>query len=499
MTIQWMKRRSVAALATGAVALATFGGSQSGLLAGLFDKDRCELPKRVPCGDCSFGYSRTSWRPWGTCCEARPAQAVPVFVPRGGYSPLDGMPYSTIPSDPHEESQFIIESTSQYIAPSSDGKNLAPILSEPSPGPVVSPVDPRPDQLLPQDQSPLAPEVRSIEAPVQSRPGEAPSAPTPGTPRDAAPPGQTRNSNEYRGPVEDPIRGLLPGAGYSPLPGAQSPVTDVPQNSLPASDSPSSPADSGPTFESAPVTPAPREPQTDYSEYIPLPNADSPPRSLTLPNPADRPGIRTDAPRSLDAVPEREAQAAPANESFAPETLPLPESGTRPESSLPDEPGVSRYRSSPADDPYSDFRVLPSVSGGKLQFHGTPSRVDRRPSSGPVFEEDRVTRTSAERVSRFVQELTPRRRESHRGSSSASQVWSSDRAGTLESEYQPAEWKPLRRSTNTSQSTTDQPASGWRTMRTVTDAQSTGSSSQRRRAFSNNSPLWKSQSRDSRR
>ena len=70
------------------------------LLAGLFDKDRCELPKRVPCGDCSFGYSRTSWRPWGTCCEARPAQAVPVFVPRGGYSPLDGMPYSTIPSDP---------------------------------------------------------------------------------------------------------------------------------------------------------------------------------------------------------------------------------------------------------------------------------------------------------------------------------------------------------------------------------------------------------------
>ncbi len=184
---------------------------------------------------------------------------------------------------------------------------------------------------------------------------------------------------------------------------------------------------------------------------------------------------------------------------FAPETLPLPESGTRPESSLPDEPGVTRYRSSPADDPYSDFRVLPSISDGKLQFHRPRASVEQRPPSGPVFEEDSVTRTSAERVNRFVQELTPRHRGARVGSSSASQVRPSDRADALDAEYKPAEWKPLGRSSNTSQSATHQPSSAWKTMRTVTGARSASSSSQRRRAFSSNSPIWKSQSRDSHR
>ncbi len=83
MKNQWMKRRSVAALATGAVALAAFSGSQSGLLAGLFEKDRCELPKRVPCGDCSFGYSRTSWRPWEPAVKRRRFQSTcPAVVTR---------------------------------------------------------------------------------------------------------------------------------------------------------------------------------------------------------------------------------------------------------------------------------------------------------------------------------------------------------------------------------------------------------------------------------
>ena len=492
MKIQRMKRRSVAALATGAVALATFGGSQSGLLAGLFEKDRCELPKRVPCGDCSFGYSRTSWRPWGTCREE---QAVPVFVPGGGYSPLDGMPYSTIPVEPHDGSQVIIESTPYYADPSTGGEHLPPILSDPPPGATVSPADPRFDQQLPQDPAPFAPDVRSIDVPTQSRPGDAPSSPATDAFRE-----ERQQSSQYRGPVEDPIRGLLPGTGYSPLSDGQTPVTDASRNSPPISESLSHPDESGPTFESPPFTSAPRQsqPETDYSEYIPLPNADSAPKSLPLPNPADRAGNRTISPRPTEAVPERETPADSAIEAFDPGTLPLPESGTRPATSSPEEPGVTQFYSEP--DRYPGFRILPTVGDGRVQFRETQSRVERRPAAGPVFEEDRVTRTSAERVNQYVQELTPRQSRSSGSAQSTSQYrTASDRPGNVESEYQTPEWKPLGHSAATSQPAASQPVSGWTTMRTVIGTRSTGSSSQRRHSTSNSSPAWNLQNRDSRR
>ena len=491
MKNQWMKRRSVAALATGAVALAAFSGSQSGLLAGLFEKDRCELPKRVPCGDCSFGYSRTSWRPWGTCSET---QAVPIHVPGGGYSPLDGMPYSTIPAEPHDGSRTIIESTPHYVGPSTGEEHPLPILSDPPPGATTSPADPRSGQLLPQEEAPLAPNVRSIEAPVQSRPGDVTSSPAPDALRDDG-----QQSSQYRGPVEDPIRGLLPGTGYSPLPDGPSSVTDVTRDSLPPSGPSPNLNDSDPTLESPPFTSAPRQsqPETDYSEYIPLPNADSTPKSLPLPNPADRAGNRTGSTLPAESVPDRETPADSAIESFDPGTLPLPESGTRPATPSPEEPGVTQFYSEP--DPYPGFRVLPTVGHGRAQFRETQSRVEQRPAAGPVFEEDRVTRTSAHRVNRYVQELTPRQSRSSGSSQSASQNWSADRAGTSGVEYQTPDWKPMGRSATTSQPNASQPVSGWKTMRTVTGSRSTGSSSQRRSGYSSSSSIWQSQSRDSRR
>ena len=495
MKIQWMKRRSVAALATGAVALATFGGSQSGLLAGLFEKDRCELPKRVPCGDCSFGYSRTSWRPWGTCCET---QAVPVHVPGGGYSPLDGMPYSTIPAEPHDGSRVIIESTPYHVGPSTGGEHLPPILSDPPPGVSVSPAAPQQDQLLPPEQAPFAPDVRSIDVPTPSRPGDVPSGAALDTFR-----GERQQSNQYRGPVEDPIRGLLPGTGYSPQSDGRSPATDSSPNSLPPSGSSSRLTNPGPTFESPPFTSAPRQsqPETDYSEYIPLPNADSAPKSLTLPNPADRGGNPTDSPRPTKAVPERETPADSAIEVFDPGTLPLPESGTRPATSSPADPGVTQLQSAP--DPYADFQVLPSIRDGKPQLPSTQSRVDRNLPTGPVFEEDRVTRTSAERVNRQVQELTPRSSSTSSTSVRGGEaeqfepVSTPVRSAAPEAEYSVPDWKPLSDPSKTYRSVAPQRGNEWRTMQTPTGNRAPRANSQQRPASQMVAPPWKSRSTSS--
>ncbi len=418
-----------------------------------------------------------------------------IQVPGGGYSPLDGLPYSTIPAEPHDGSPVIIESTPQYVGPSTGGEYLSPILSDPSPGVTVLPADPQQDQLLPLEQAPFAPGVRSIDAPVQSRPGDVTSAPAPGAFRE-----ERQQSSQYRGPVEDPIRGLLPGVGYSPLSDDRSPVTDGSRNSLPVSEEPLAPGNSDATLESPPFTSAPRpsQPETDYSEYIPLPNADSTPKSLPLPNPADRAGNRTGSTPPVESAPERETPTDSAIESFDPGTLPLPESGTRPATSpSPEEQGVTQFYSEP--DPYPGFRVLPTVSDGRAQFRSTQSRVERRPAAGPVFEEDRVTRTSGQRVNRYVQELTPRQSRSSGSSRSAPQNWSSDRPGRSGAEYQTPEWQPMAGSTTTSQPNASQPVSGWKTMRTVTGSRSTGSSSQRRSGYSSSSPIWKSQSQDSRR
>lgn len=59
--------------------LATFTQCRAGLFDGWFKKD-AELfnktPRRMPEKSCRFGYNRTSWRPWGTCCET----AVPGYT-----------------------------------------------------------------------------------------------------------------------------------------------------------------------------------------------------------------------------------------------------------------------------------------------------------------------------------------------------------------------------------------------------------------------------------
>jgi len=553
-----MKRRSAVALAAGAVALAAFSGTEAGLLSDLFEKDRCELPKRAPCGDCSFGYARTSWRPWGTCCEARPAQAVPMSVPGGVYSPLDGMPYSTIPVDPHDGSPAIIESTPygpgpHSIEPSPRQDELPPILSQPASRTPYSPVDPSYDQPLPPQHAPLnaplSPDVRSIEDPVPSPPGNVPPGLPPQAPGNAASStlrqdlrDRQQNSNQYRGPVEDPIRGLLPGTGYAPQPGGHPPVTGGPQNFPTTPGTPSSAVNSRSTptgadspVRSSPASPAPapapsapRQPQpqtqpqsgmppqpgtrpqsgTDYSEYIPLPNAEPVPRSLPIPNPADRARARSDAQPSPEPAPQREVAPEESKiESFLPGTLPLPESGTRPAAS-PADAGVTSLPPASGLNPYADYRVLPSVSDFQPQLRSAQSDTNQRAPTGPVFEEDRVTRTSAQRVNRHVEELTPRSLSRH-GATLSRESRSDERAGRFaptvitpqsavpDTEYTVPDWKPLSDPSKTYRSTAPQTGNQWRTMQTPTGNRATRVNSQRRDASRITAPPWKSRTTSS--
>ncbi|MDA0589433.1 MAG: hypothetical protein O3C17_15630, partial [Planctomycetota bacterium] len=66
----WNLKTKSLIIASVSAAFATWTTCDAGLFDNLFHKkNRCELPRRVPARDCTFGYFPTNWRPWDTCCD----------------------------------------------------------------------------------------------------------------------------------------------------------------------------------------------------------------------------------------------------------------------------------------------------------------------------------------------------------------------------------------------------------------------------------------------
>jgi hypothetical protein len=466
------KRRTAVAIAAGSLGLAAFGSSNTGLFAGLFDKGKCELPKRQPGGDCSFGYHRTVWRPWGTCCET----SIPEFsggtryVPLGTYSPLNAAPYATQPNL-HGEPPIVVGPSPagnvlRDAGPSAVpeySQQLPPILTEPGYASPGSSAGERHGEA--QIPLPTRPDVRSIESPPVPTPSDQPFQP-PQPPR--------RSSDE-------PIRGLRPDPTYS-----------QPRSALPRGIRP--PAVAQP--------PATSPPTTDYSEYIPLPTAEPVPQSLPLPNPAARSGLNAEprpaqqpvqsaAPKSgptfTDEAPpvaEPASSVPPADNSFNPNGLPLPEPGTRPDLIESIEPGVSRYMPHSDNDRFRDYRPL--QSNVKSPSH-SPSRYvgfEELPPAGDITR-NVIAPASAKRFSGSL--LRP---EFDR---SVQTAISSDHRSEPSTVDEIPEWKPMGNSVRTSRSVAPQPGPGWRTLQTPTGKSATKATSrQHDRSSSLSPPPWRS-------
>ncbi len=457
MRIFSFKRRTAVVIAAGSLALAAFGSSNSGLFAGLFTKDKCELPKRQPGGDCSFGYHRTSWRPWGTCCET-PIPEFPGgtrYVPDSTYSPINTAPYSARP-DLHGQTPII-------IGPSPDGdvlldadpslspensQDLAPILNEPGyTRPSTNEGDPGGESQIPL---PTAPNVRSIES--------QPAAPEPSA-QPNTPPEQTRSS------IEDPIRGLLPDPTYS-------------------QPRPSSPSQARPQ---AVTPPAAARSTTDYSEYIPLPTADSVPQSLPLPNPAARAGVNAGARPVQSAVPQSGPvftdEEPPVDNVLKPNGLPMPQPGTRPDQIEAIDPDVSRYVPHSSDDRYRDYRPLQSSVKRPRRSLSSHAGFEELPSA-TQFRRDAIARASAQRFSGS----TPR----YQFDRPTTDAVSSGRRFEQSAADEIPEWRPMSNSARTSRSVAPQPGPEWRTLLTPAGRNATTATSpQRDRSSSLGPPPWR--------
>lgn len=501
MRIQWMKRRTVVALTAGTVALAVFSHSGSGLIAGLFSKDKCELPKRKPCGDCSFGYARTVWRPWGTCCETTSPQfsREPVFVPGGSYTPLYETPYSTVRGAPHDGSRVIIVSPPHSVDLPSDNASslpaysnesppagtheLPPILSGPGTDDRTVPIGaadsesqiPPLQGLAPPRQGyvPLSPNVRSIESPVLSDQPQVPSNNQTPASREELPTLQQSSPNQDHGSHEDPIRGLLPGSSDLPTQNNTLPVTAAPQNSIPEFNGSLLQSNTISQFETPLFTPSPRqsEPPTDYSEYIPLPTGDSIPESQSLPDLGKRDGSQ---------------RARPSVQATLPETSP-PASETV-------DPGVGQFSTHPSHDPYADYRTLPSATEFRPQFNRTRPGFEELPSAATAYSNERVTRTSAERVAEPVQHAARRLPAQNERPRSASAVRSSEHQPAAVPKYEVPDWKPLSDPSKTYRSVAPQRGGEWRTLQTPTGNRAARATSQQRSNASQiTAPPWKSQ------
>ncbi|MBI1314171.1 hypothetical protein GC176_22990 [bacterium] len=523
MRIHWMTHRTAVALTAGTVTLAALSQSSSGLLAGLFSKDKCELPKRIPCGDCLYGYARTVWRPWGTCCDnsVQPYAQQPLFVPGHAYTPLPETPYSTapysaspyspVPGTPYDGAPIIIDSLPGLVEPPyhdaspqpaysnpspADSSELTPILPGPSPGGAASPiVAPNSESLIPDPRRQPTPSsnVRSIETPAPN-PQPLPPANSQAFPeQQELPLRQQPALNQYRGPIEDPIRGLLPGMSFAAPQNSASPVTGALQNS----EGPSF-ADDGlrpdARFQSAApaLTPGSKrsQPATDYSEYIPLPNASSIPQSLPLPDPAERSG-RHDV-RQPVASPQQDVSPSTSH-SFDADTIPLPQSGTRPGNPSSLDPDVGQHRPQSPRDPYEGYQTLPTATEVKPQIDHSRPGFEELPSVGPVSDRERVTQTSAEH---FVnRELLSRPQKPAQPVPVRSEQ--SQRILELQTDPEPAcevpDWKPLSDPSKTYRSTAPARGRDWRTLQTPAGKPApTATSQQNAEATRITAPPWQS-------
>ncbi|MFT4556755.1 MAG: hypothetical protein ACI93T_002615 [Porticoccaceae bacterium] len=226
-------------ITTAAAGLATLSQCNAGLLSDFFDKhadkDRDAIEKRLPACDCSFGYFKTAWQPWGTCdqnsgtgCSSGNCSNSAPTILRGfqpGYS--TGPSPNAMPSygDSWNSHDNVLPPTTPHTF------NGVPNSSEGSPSPILMrPLQPEPaSELPPSAASPpttfqpraVNPFPRAIktnpELPSLSPNPYSNPTPTPGSPLPTAP--QPQVNPGFSVPLDSP----------HPTPGLPDPATTIRQ------------------------------------------------------------------------------------------------------------------------------------------------------------------------------------------------------------------------------------------------------------------------------
>jgi hypothetical protein len=224
----WNLKQTSLIVASASAVFAAWTTCDAGLFDSLFHRTgKCELPRRAPARDCSFGHFPTNWRPWDTCCDQpQNAPSSPTYYSEGSVAPYDTLPKSeaiyegqplTVPAEsfpptsrdwpagtiiappvgqplnPGLESPIPVPSTGpirnsfpETQQPATGPQNIAPLPpgSVPTgtaiPGPLY-PANPQPSPLPPAD-----PSLKSIEIPDPAQPQQLDSRfvpPVPGTAR----------------------------------------------------------------------------------------------------------------------------------------------------------------------------------------------------------------------------------------------------------------------------------------------------------------------------
>lgn len=331
-------------ITSAAAGLATLSQCNAGLLGDLFDKhadkNRNEVEKRMPIGDCSFGYFSTAWQPWGTCdqssgadCSSENSRNSTPTILRGfqpGYS--SGPIPNVMPS--YGDNWNSYDNVLPQVSP--DAIHGVPSSSDSSPAPILM----TPSQAEPSTEFSSSPNLtspQSVFTPPTANPFPRAITTNPELP--------TLNSNPYSNPGLEPIPGsslpnapqpqLNPGASVRLDPPQRSfsfPQTAPPQQSLPQTSPYSGSTGTG-------ITLPPRR-ATSVTIDIPPGSAGT---TLSLPDPARsgsnfggaadslRQGIPED-PKATRTVPSSGTPSATPGDAGRPLT---PEPSLRPQPPIP--------------------------------------------------------------------------------------------------------------------------------------------------------------------
>lgn len=239
--MHWTFKKSGMAVVSASAAFATWTSCDAGLFQKLFQKqETCEVPRRAPERDCSFGYFPTNWQPWNTCCEQTMAAGGGP-----GYAPVSAAPYDSAPFG--ESGEVILESGQplQVPRPSFPGSQPGTIIAPPTESPEIESSIPVPSPSTDFHRSPaiadpvqcqlplppLHPANRRLPDPTLFPDGIRPNGGTPGslppvhdtaTPQAPPPlPVTEPGTNSIR--IPDPLRTHPPDEGGSifvpPAPG----------------------------------------------------------------------------------------------------------------------------------------------------------------------------------------------------------------------------------------------------------------------------------------
>lgn len=208
-------------------ALMAVSQCRAGLFDGLFRKNhfkKSKLERRPPCAGCTFGFHRTTWRPWATCCET--AQSSHSRSPWSGDNdvfPAPG-PYDSSPSfgttpGPYEmlPNRAPVDNDYQFTTPESD-QLLIP--DEPPNGPSAPSGLP---PFRPFDGTPLDSTSEEPVPTLTPQPADSPTRPAADAPDDLTSPDSLLLPESTRPAVPLPAPSTVPPVpGVGPQAGRQS-------------------------------------------------------------------------------------------------------------------------------------------------------------------------------------------------------------------------------------------------------------------------------------